>query len=248
MKIPRRRPRAVYEVYDAEQALGAQDGVDPAEPLLAQEEGKIGAPPTVSRRPGRALAGASQTRSVLPRMLAGAAICLAAICAVAAIAVLALRTVDGAGRVESRSARLVRPRRDATVVARTAGAVDRAGVVERAAAAVASAASARREAASAARREVPQTAPREVPRAVRSEISQTARSEVPSTHAAGVAAAAPGAHLSLPATAEVQTGTTAPPAPPPASYAIPDSIPDPIPGPAPVCACAPAEAEFGFEQ
>ncbi len=89
MRLPRRHPRAVYEVYDAEERLGEQEQ-ERAEGDLAHDLGETlaGPAPTVERRSPH---GAPR------RMLAGALLCTAAVCAFAAIAVALLHAISGAG-------------------------------------------------------------------------------------------------------------------------------------------------------
>jgi hypothetical protein len=109
VKMPQRRPRAVYEVYDADEALGGQDGFGGAEqparheaPELAQQF--VGqAAPYEDRESSRALS-ALPIRGAITRMLAGATLCVAAVCVIAAIAVVLLHVVSGEGSVRRGSA------------------------------------------------------------------------------------------------------------------------------------------------
>ncbi len=109
MKMPRRRPRAVYEVYDADEALGGQDGFGGAESPAGQQAPELAehlveqAAPYEDREGSRVLSDLP-IRGALTRMLAGAALCVAAVCVIAAIAIVLLHVVGGAGSVRRRSA------------------------------------------------------------------------------------------------------------------------------------------------
>ncbi|MFZ2052519.1 MAG: hypothetical protein WAU69_16475 [Solirubrobacteraceae bacterium] len=109
MKMPRRRPRAVYEVYDADEALGGQEDFAAAEPPAGHEAPELAqqfvgqAAPYEDRESSRALL-ALPIRGAITRMLAGATLCVAAVCVIAAIAIVLLQVVSGAGSVRRGSA------------------------------------------------------------------------------------------------------------------------------------------------
>jgi hypothetical protein len=105
VKVPRRRPRAVYEVYDADEALGGHqdfaDAARPAEPEAAEDLAEQAAPcedrTSYLDREHLSAAPALPIRGALTRMLAGATLCVAAVCVIAAIAIVMLHVVTGAG-------------------------------------------------------------------------------------------------------------------------------------------------------
>lgn len=117
MKMPRRRPRAVYEVYDADEALGGQDGFGGAAPPTGQEAPDLAeqlveqAAPYDDSESSRTLS-ALPIRGALTRMLAGATLCVAAVCVIAAIAIVLLHVVSGAGSVRRGSAPAAQAARD----------------------------------------------------------------------------------------------------------------------------------------
>lgn len=94
MRVPRRQPRAVYEVYDAADALSEQEG---------EEQGAQDDWPST---PGleRAVSPRS-ARRVLGRALAGAMLCATAVCVVAAISIVLLHLTGGSGSAHPRSSR-----------------------------------------------------------------------------------------------------------------------------------------------
>ncbi len=116
MRLPRRHPRAVYEVYDAEERLGVGEQEQP-EGELAHDPGGVlaGRWPAVE---SIALPGA------LRRMLAGALLCTAAVCMLAAIAVVLLHALSGAPTGRRLLARMPRTSRS------TGGALRRGAGVE----------------------------------------------------------------------------------------------------------------------
>jgi hypothetical protein len=105
--MPRRHPRAVYEVYDADEALGGPS--ESADRPNRQETPEIAEQPAEQATPYED-SESSRTLSELPmrgaltRMLAGATLCVAAVCVVAAIAIVLLHVVNGAGSARRRSA------------------------------------------------------------------------------------------------------------------------------------------------
>ncbi len=98
VRMPRRHPRAVYEVYDAEEALGEHglpvSGDEPvdAEPVPAAEQATRaadrGPAHIASRRPERFAPG---------RMLAGVLLCAVAVCVLVAVGIALLHVLSGAG-------------------------------------------------------------------------------------------------------------------------------------------------------
>jgi hypothetical protein len=103
VRLPRRHPRTVYEVYDAEERLGVGEQEQP-EGALAHDPGGAfaGRGPAVE---GIALPGA------LRRMPASALLCTAVVCVLAAIAVVLLHALSGAGTGRRLLARMPRTSR-----------------------------------------------------------------------------------------------------------------------------------------
>lgn len=101
--MPSRRPRAVYEVYDAEEALGEQEPSGAVgEPVDAAPDPAMERVPALE--PASGVAGRGQMRRTPPmgerwapgRMLAGALLCTVAVCALAGIGIVLLHVLGGA--------------------------------------------------------------------------------------------------------------------------------------------------------
>jgi hypothetical protein len=94
MRMPQRRPRAVYEVYDAEDRL-AEQPLALGDAALAHDEQ---APPSAGAQRDLPPSIAAERRSLaLRRLLAGAALCAVSASVLIAIAMLTLRLLTGAG-------------------------------------------------------------------------------------------------------------------------------------------------------
>lgn len=111
MKMPRRRPRAVYEVYDADEALGEQEGLGAAQSPAGQEGSELFAERAQA-------APALPVRPAFTRMLAGATLCLAVVCAIAAVSIALLHMAGGTGPARRRPASAPAARRDRRTVPR----------------------------------------------------------------------------------------------------------------------------------
>jgi hypothetical protein len=106
MRMPRRHPRAVYEVYDAEEMLGEHQ---PPAPEGEQAETEQGGP-EVERAAGATDRGQARIAPQRPerwapgRMIAGVLLCTVAVCALAAIGIALLHVLEGAGATHRLSA------------------------------------------------------------------------------------------------------------------------------------------------
>jgi hypothetical protein len=99
MRMPRRHPRAVYEVYDAEEMLGEHDPLAPEGEQAEAEQGG----PEVERAAGATDRGQARVAPQRPerwapgRMIAGVLLGTIALFALAAIGIALLHVLEGAG-------------------------------------------------------------------------------------------------------------------------------------------------------
>jgi hypothetical protein len=254
--MPRRQPRAVYEVYDAEIALGERDeesagvAAEPAEAgsQAADMAGDMAAepsaepaeaarapmppmPPMPPTSPGRS----RSTGRAFGRALTGAMLCVVAVCVIAAVSIVLLHLLSGPSAAGPRTAQLgggPYSRTGSQAPRSSLPAARRRSVREPSVRSATSSRTGSRPRAS--------VAPRRGPGQRRHATGPSVRAGQPP---AGTAAGAPRA-------AAADRRQTVPP--PQASGLQREeaavAYSPSFPGTVSACACAPAEVEFGFER
>lgn len=117
MKLPHRRPRAVYEVYDAAERLGGPvvglDGADLESDIGSDQfDDRVGESVDARREPVSAMSP-TQGSFAVRRVLTGLALCSVAACVLISIGVVLLHLLAGAGAGQPRIEGRAQPRTNA---------------------------------------------------------------------------------------------------------------------------------------